>query len=148
MRMPANEGPTSRARFTIDEFSAIAFGRSLRSSIICTSSDCRTGMSNALISPCATARIIKCSIVITFMIVSTASAADCSAAAICVITGARCLFPPVRGTRAKGAEIRKVGINPAKLASRRIVAESLRRYASQLVATRVSQVPISETLCP
>jgi hypothetical protein len=54
--MPASEGPTSRAMFTIDELMAMAFDRSRRSSTICTMKAWRPGMSNALMMPCITLR--------------------------------------------------------------------------------------------
>ena len=48
---PASAGPTSLARLTIDEFSAIAFPRSCLSSTISTRNACLPGMSKALIKP-------------------------------------------------------------------------------------------------
>ena len=36
IRIPATDGPSSRAAFTIEELSAMAFGRSLRSATIST----------------------------------------------------------------------------------------------------------------
>jgi hypothetical protein len=51
MRSPATAGPTNRAPLTIDELSAIAFGRSSRSSIISTRNACLAGMSKALTTP-------------------------------------------------------------------------------------------------
>ena len=54
MITPPTDGPMMRLAFTIDELSAIAFGRSSRSSIICTTNAWRAGVSNALITPCTT----------------------------------------------------------------------------------------------
>jgi hypothetical protein len=51
MSAPAAAGPIRRAALTMDELSAIALGRSARSSTIWTTIDCRAGMSNALMSP-------------------------------------------------------------------------------------------------
>ena len=45
------EGPRIRLAFTIDELSAMALGRSARSSIIVTTNAWRAGVSNALITP-------------------------------------------------------------------------------------------------
>jgi hypothetical protein len=51
MMMPPIDGPMMRLPFTIEEFRAIAFGTSRRSSTISTTSACRAGVSNALIAP-------------------------------------------------------------------------------------------------
>ena len=48
---PATAGPTIRLPLTMDEFSAMAFGKSARSSTICTTNAWRAGVSNALITP-------------------------------------------------------------------------------------------------
>ena len=54
MSTPAIDGPSRRAPLTIDELSAMALGRSSRSSTISTTNACRAGMSKALMSPCKT----------------------------------------------------------------------------------------------
>ena len=56
MSSPPIDGPMIRLPLTIDEFKAIAFGRSPRSSTISTTNACRAGVSKALITPCAICR--------------------------------------------------------------------------------------------
>ena len=51
MITPPIDGPMIRLPFTIDEFSAMAFGRSARSSTISTTNACRAGVSKALMMP-------------------------------------------------------------------------------------------------
>ncbi len=53
-------GPSSRAALTIDELSAMALGRSSRSSTIWTTIDCRAGMSKALMRPWKTLSARTC----------------------------------------------------------------------------------------
>ena len=48
---PPTAGPIMRLPLTSDELSAIAFGRSRRSSTISITKDCRAGVSNALMTP-------------------------------------------------------------------------------------------------
>ena len=52
--IPEMAGPISRAKFTIDELRAIAFGKSFLSSTISVTIDCLAGTSNALMVPSTT----------------------------------------------------------------------------------------------
>ena len=56
MITPPMDGPMMRLPFTIDEFSAMAFGRSARSSTISTTNAWRAGVSKALMTPCTICR--------------------------------------------------------------------------------------------
>ncbi len=49
--MPPMAGPATRLALTIEELSAIALGRSARSSIMVTTNACRAGVSKALMTP-------------------------------------------------------------------------------------------------
>ena len=147
MMMPPIDGPMIRLAFTIDELSAMAFGRSARSSTISTTNDWRAGVSKALMIPCTTCRRSTCVTVITPPSVSTASATDCSIESTCVTTRIRCRFERSTRTPANGARIR-VGICPQNPTTPRSNAEPVSRYTSQLVAMRVIHVPTRETLWP
>ena len=54
INIPASDGPTSRAMFTMDELMAMALERSLRSSTMVTMKAWRPGISKALMMPCIT----------------------------------------------------------------------------------------------
>ncbi len=112
MRMPPIDGPMMREALIIDEFSAMAFGRSSRSSTISTTNACRAGVSNELITPCTSCSAITSATVMTFINASTASAADCNADRICVMTRMRCRSHRSTSTPANGERI-SIGICPA-----------------------------------
>ena len=104
MSTPPIDGPMIRLPLTIDEFSAIAFGRSARSSTISTTNAWRAGVSNALMTPCTTCSSedrphgdhVPDS-------VSTASASDCSIDRTCVTTRMRWRSQRSTSTPANGA---------------------------------------------
>ena len=145
--MPASDGPTSRATFTIDELIAMALPRSPRSSTISTMNACRPGMSNALTMPCMTLKHQNHGIVMWPESVSAASASDCTMASVCVHTSTFRRSSRSTQTPANGAN-RNVGICPAKLTVPSSSADPVSRYTSHAVATRVIHVPISEIVCP
>ncbi len=108
---PPIDGPMMRLPFTIDELSAMAFGKCCRSSTIWTTNDCRAGVSKALITPCATWRIRMCVTVMIPVNARIASADDCSIERTCVTTRMRWRSRRSTRTPAKGARI-SVGIWP------------------------------------
>ena len=73
-----------RVPLTIEEFSAMAFGRSRRSSTISLTNACRAGVSKELMMPCTTCSQMICLTVMIPVNVRTASSADCSSDAACV----------------------------------------------------------------
>jgi len=73
---PPIDGPMMRVPLTIDEFSAIAFGRSRLSSTISLTNAWRAGVSKELMIPCTTWSQMICRTVMTFMNVRMASSAD------------------------------------------------------------------------
>ncbi len=143
MITPAIAGPISRAPLTIDELIAMALPRSFLSSTIWMRNDCRAGISNALMSPWNTASAITSPSVMTCASVSAAIASDCAAAAACVHTRRLRRFSRSTQTPATGPN-RNATIWPEKLTTPSNSAECVNRYTSQLVASRVIQVPISE----
>lgn len=84
--MPATAGPISRAESTMEEFSAMAFPRSSRRSIISTTKAGRDGVSKELTMPWNHTRPTISQIVIAPPSASAARANDCSIERICVIT--------------------------------------------------------------
>ncbi len=70
------EGPRIRLAFTIEELSAMALGRSARSSIMVTTNAWRAGVSNALITPWHTWRPSTMGTVMMPASARTASASD------------------------------------------------------------------------
>jgi len=136
-----------RLAFTIDELRAIALGRSARSSTISTTKACRAGVSKALTTPWkALRRRIQVTSIVRVR-ARPASANDCSIERTWVTQRTR--YRPQRSTQtpARGAS-RNVGIWPAKPTRPSTDADPVRRYTSQLVATRVIQVPTSDVPCP
>ncbi len=126
MSMPATDGPTSLAALTIDELSAIAFGRSSRLSTISIRNAWRAGMSTALMSPW---KMLSRTMWVTVIVPERAKAArspDWIIASTWVTTSTRCRFHRSTHTPAKGARM-KVGIWPVKLTSPRSNAEWVRR---------------------
>jgi hypothetical protein len=83
------DGPMMRLPLTIEELSAMAFGRSRRSPIISLTNACRAGVSNALMTPCRIWSATICTTVMCPASVRTASNADCTSEAACVITRIR-----------------------------------------------------------
>jgi hypothetical protein len=67
-----------RVPLTIEEFRAMAFGRSRRSSTISLTNACRAGVSNELMIPCTTCSQMICLTVMMSVNVNTASSADCT----------------------------------------------------------------------
>ena len=76
MSRPPIAGPIMRLPLTSDELSAMALGRSARSSTIWTTNDWRAGVSNALTTPCSACKIRISVTVMLPVRVSSASAAD------------------------------------------------------------------------
>jgi hypothetical protein len=114
MMTPPIDGPSRRAALNIDELSAMALGRSARSSIISTTKACRPGMSKELIRPWKAASSSTSTTVMRPVSVSTASAADCAMARTCVTTRTRRRSQRSTSTPATGPS-RKLGICDEKL---------------------------------
>ena len=88
-----------------------------------------------------------CQIWMTPVSASAARMADWSIASTWVATRTRYRSRRSTQTPAKGAS-KKVGIWLAKPTTPRRTAEPVRRYTSQLIASRVTHVPISEAPWP
>ncbi len=146
MSIPAREGPTRRAPLRMEELSAMGFGRSLRSSTISSTNACRAGESKAFTTPWRSWSAATSPTVMAPASVSAARANDCSIESACVTTRTRWRECRSTNTPAMGESI--VGARPQNPMTPSIAAEPVRRYTSQLVAMRVSQVPTSETLWP
>ena len=149
---PARAGPTSRDPLTSVEFRAIALGRSSRRPTICTSSAWRAGMSNALITPWQTlspATSQTAAVPGPAVNATQASAADWSSDRTCVTTRTRWRSQRSTNTPATGPR-KKVGARPAKLTapSSHGASGPPSRKTSQPVASRVIQVPTSDTPWP
>ena len=151
--MPATDGPISRAPLNMKEFSAIAFGRSARSSSISTTNDCRVGMSNPITSPSSALRAMMCHTWITgvpsarFTSVRIARISAWSAATLCVTTSSARLFTRSASTPANGAAA-KVRIWLLKPTTPRSSSDPVSLYTSQPRARFCIHVPISETPWP
>jgi hypothetical protein len=122
---PATAGPMIRAPLKIDEFSAMAFGRSSRPTIS-TTNDWRAGMSNAFTTPSAAPNANRCG---TRMRPVSVSAARANASAIAVVWVARRIRWRLRRSATAppiGAR-RNTGICVAKLSRPRSTEEPVRR---------------------
>ena len=86
---PAIGGPITRALLNIDEFSAIAFGKSSFPTI-CTRNACRIGTSNAFTIPTRNAIKIRCHTFSKCVNVSAASVNARIIEAVCVQITPRC----------------------------------------------------------
>ena len=104
-------------------------------------------MSNALIKPCNAVSATISDSVITCASVSAASASDCTAAAACVATSSFLRSSRSTHTPANGPTINET-ICPAKLTTPSSNTECVIRYTSQLVASFVIQLPITEVPWP
>ena len=136
-----------REPFTMDELRAMALGRSSRRSTIWGRKACRAGMSKALTMPWNTLSQRISGTVIRCERARAARAKDWIMDSTWVTTSTRCRSRRSTHTPAKGPRT-KAGIWLIKPVRPSRKAEPVIRYTSQLVASRVIQVPTSERLCP
>ena len=85
---PATAGPSMRAALTIDEFSAMALGKSSRVTISMTN-DCRVGMSKAFTTPRPAAMAMTAGTVTTCATVRLPSSSASTIADVCVASSTR-----------------------------------------------------------
>ena len=145
-RIPATEGPITRALLNIDEFSAMAFIKSSRPTIS-TRNDCRAGTSNALTTPIIAAIAINSPTVIRLVKVKN----DSMEARIIELTWVATMMlrrfirsatnPPIGPSR-------NMGIWPANATVPSSSDDPVRRYTSHASAMLSIHVPTSEIICP